>query len=76
MAVLKIKGTARRKQLSIRIPSELSERIDVVRALARERRMVFELGEQLEPAIEKIVKQAERELGIKSKSDSDDGGTT
>ncbi len=64
MAVLKKKGTARRKQLSIRISAELAERIDKVRAAAKDGGMVFEIAEQLEPAIEKIVKQAERELGI------------
>ena len=64
MAVLKKKGTARRKQLSIRISAELAERIDKVRTTAKSGGMVFEIAEQLEPTIEKIVKQAERELGL------------
>lgn len=64
MAVLKKKGTARRKQLSIRISAELAERIDAVRTTAKAGGMVFEIAEQLEPTIEKIVRQAERELGI------------
>lgn len=64
MAVLKKKGSARRKQLSIRISAELAERIDAVRTTAKSGGLVFEMAEQLEPAIERIVKQAERELGI------------
>lgn len=64
MSVLKKKGSARRKQLSIRISAELAERIDTVRTTAKSGGMVFEMAEQLEPAIERIVKQAERELGI------------
>lgn len=64
MSVLKKKGSARRKQLSIRVSAELAERIDMVRTTAKSGGMVFEIAEQLEPAIERIVKQAERELGI------------
>jgi|GEM_PF-4599891 len=72
MSVLKKKGATRRKQLSIRISAELYARIDRVRAAAKAGGMVFEIAEQLEPSIEKIVKLAERELGMKP----DDGGTT
>ena len=64
MAILKKKGAARRKQLSIRISAELSERIESVRNAAKAAGLVFEMAEQVEPQIERIVRQAEKELGI------------
>ncbi len=66
MAILKKKGAARRKQLSIRISAELSERIEAVRNAAKAAGLVFEMAEQVEPQIERIVRQAEKELGIAS----------
>ncbi|EOB3604796.1 hypothetical protein ACHELI_004383 [Vibrio vulnificus] len=63
-------GVSKKKPISVKINANLDARIKIVRAAARQQGKRFNMSEDIESYLEKLVKAAEKELGIDFK-----GGT-
>ncbi len=67
----KLKDSAsKKKPISVKIDATLDSRIKIVRSVARSQGKRFNMSEDIENHLEKLVRAAEKELGIEYK-----GGT-
>ena len=61
-------GVSKKKPISVKIDAGLDSRIKIVRAAARSQGKKFNMSEDVETYLEKLVRAAERELGIDYKA--------
>lgn len=62
MAILKPKSVTKTRTLSVRMPSLIVEEIEVLKALADERGLLFDVSEIVEKAVSSAIKTARAEL--------------
>jgi hypothetical protein len=61
-------GVSKKKPISVKIDAGLDSRIKIVRAAARSQGKKFNMSEDIETYLEKLVRAAEKELGIDYKA--------
>lgn len=61
-------GVSKKKPISVKIDANLDSRIKIVRSVARSQGKKFNMSEDIETYLEKLVRAAEKELGIDYKS--------
>jgi hypothetical protein len=57
-------GVSKKKPISVKIDASLDSRIKIVRSVARSKGKKFNMSEDIETHLEKLVRAAEKELGI------------
>lgn len=62
MALIRKPASDTTKVYRVRIPGELAERLDTIEKTARAAGLVFAMNEAVTESLEKLAKQAEREL--------------
>ena len=61
-------GVAKKKSISVKINASLDARIKIVRSVARSKGKKFNMSVDIETYLEKLVRSAEKELGIDYKT--------
>jgi hypothetical protein len=61
-------GASKKKPISVKINASLDSRIKIVRSVARSQGKKFNMSEDIENYLEKLVRSAEKELGIDYKT--------